>query len=84
MKIAHQTVARSTVSELDMSTIRRRVAQIKRRWTPEEAQARAAEGLRRRRELDALVGQLLGEFGADKLLTDHEDCDDAHGLTLVG
>lgn len=41
--------------ELDLLTVRERVAAIKRSWTPEEVAKRAAEGRRRRRDLEALV-----------------------------
>lgn len=77
MKIAKNTACDTFSSELDMSTIRRRVAQIKSQWSPDVVQARAAEGARRRRELDFLVSQLLGE-SCDR------PCSDTHGLTLVG
>jgi len=80
MRVAESTIRDSVGSELDMLTIRRRVAQIKNKWTPEVSQARAAEGARRRRELDAMVAQLLGD------LRDHrpEQNFDAHGLSLIG
>lgn len=77
MKIAKNTACDTFSSELDMSTIRRRVAQIKSQWSPDVARARAAEGARRRRELDSLVSQLLGE-------SNELPCRDNHGLTLVG
>ncbi len=85
MKIAEQTTRDISATELDMATIRRRVAQIKQRWTPEIAQARAAEGARRRRELDAMVNQLLHELhdqehGIEGIGSES----DSHGLTLVG
>lgn len=85
MKIAEQTTRDISATELDMATIRRRVAQIKQRWTPEVAQARAAEGVRRRRELDAMVSQLLHELhdqehGIEGIGSES----DSHGLTLVG
>ena len=48
--------------ELDLATIQRRVASIKRSWTPEESRARAVEGRRRRRELEALVGDIEFEI----------------------
>lgn len=84
MKIAPHTATRSAGSELDMLTIRRRVAQIKGRWTPEETQARAAEGTRRRRELDALVSELKGDYLDERVTDKAACCDDFHGLTLVG
>ena len=84
MKIAKQTARDTYATELDMATIRQRVAQIKKRWTPEVAQARAAEGARRRRELDALVNQLLGEMSEDYASSGPRSGSDAHGLTLVG
>lgn len=70
-------------SHLDMQTIRRRVAQIKSQWTPEVARARAAEGARRRRELDALVGHLAGEKRCEGQAAERLGRD-SHGLTLVG
>ncbi len=84
MKIATQTSRDVNSTELDMQTIRRRVANIKSRWAPEVAQARAAEGARRRRELNALVSELVGEFREDYTVDDCENKRDAHGLTLVG
>jgi hypothetical protein len=80
MRIAETTLRNNAGSELDMLTIRRRVAQIKNKWTPEVAQARAAEGARRRRELDAMVSQLLGDLRDDR----REQEADSHGLTLIG
>ncbi len=84
MKIAQHTATRSAGSELDMLTIRRRVAKIKSRWTAEETQARAAEGTRRRHELDALVSELMGDYLDDRDTRGATCCDDSHGLTLVG
>ncbi len=84
MKIAKLTSRDVNGSELDMLTIRRRVANIKSRWAPEVAQARAAEGARRRRELNALVSELLVEFRDDYASVDCETSNDTHGLTLVG
>ncbi len=84
MKIANQTSRNTNGSELDMLTIRRRVANIKSRWAPEVAQARAAEGARRRRELDALVSELMSEFCDDYSAKQCETSGDTHGLTLVG
>lgn len=85
MKIAEQTTRDISATELDMATIRRRVAQIKQRWTPEVAQARAAEGARRRRELDMLVNQLLHEFRGEEFGNEGSGSErDSHGLTLVG
>jgi hypothetical protein len=81
MRIAAETNRVAESSELDMLTIRRRVAKIKSRWAPEVAQSRAIEGARRRRELDAMVSELLGDLRADFQV---DACDDAHGLTLVG
>ncbi len=67
----------STIGDLDLRTIRQRVAAIKRTWTPEEVSARAAEGRLRRCELARLVEGLdLDALHAD-------DCD-APELTLVG
>ncbi|MCA9180022.1 MAG: hypothetical protein KDA51_01180 [Planctomycetales bacterium] len=84
MKIANQTSRDINSSELDMQTIRRRVANIKSRWAPEVAQARAAEGARRRRELDALVSELMSGFYDDYSAKPCETSGDTHGLTLVG
>ncbi len=44
--------------ELDLQTIRQRVAAIKRNWTPAEVKARAVEGRQRRKQLEELVRQL--------------------------
>lgn len=84
MKIAKQTTRDTNATELDMATIRQRVAQIKKRWSPEVAQARAAEGARRRRELDALVNQLVGELSEEYASSGPRSECDSHGLTLVG
>ena len=45
----------SNIGDLDLRTIRERVAAIKRTWTPEEVAARAAAGRVRRCELARLV-----------------------------
>ncbi len=84
MKIANQTSRDANGTELDMLTIRRRVANIKSRWAPEVARARAVEGARRRRELDALVSALMSEYSDDYSNQRRETSDDAQGLTLVG
>ncbi len=42
-----------------LSEIRRRVDRIKRQWNQDTAKARAAEGQRRRDELELLLGELL-------------------------
>jgi len=47
-----------TTLELDLQTIRQRVAAIKRNWTPAEVRARAVEGRQRRKQLEDLVRQL--------------------------
>ncbi|MCA9133034.1 MAG: hypothetical protein KDA45_07755 [Planctomycetales bacterium] len=68
---------------LDLATIRRRVASIKKRWTPETARARAIEGARRRQELDALLGGFWEQpstYAADAPC----EAKDKHGLSLVG
>ena len=83
MKIAKDTVWDTFAGELDMATIRRRVARIKSQWTPEVARARAVEGARRRRELDTLVSQLWTKSG-DQPSEEGFPCRDTHGLTLVG
>lgn len=84
MKIAKLTSRNANSTELDMQTIRRRVANIKSHWAPEVAQARAAEGARRRRELDALVSELMSDYSEEYAAEDCENSSDAHGLTLVG
>lgn len=84
MKIAEQTKRQEMTSELDLLTIRRRVAKIKKSWTPEVAHARAAEGKRRRRELDTLVAGLLREMSDEALDSPHHPSAQSHGLTLVG
>ncbi len=43
------------------SEILKRVRAIKKSWDPETARARAAEGERRRTELESLIGELLVE-----------------------
>ncbi len=48
---------------VDMDTIRRRLAKIKNRWSPEMVRARALEGTRRRAELEALLGGKTDESG---------------------
>lgn len=82
MKIAEITAAVGDHQELDLRTIRRRVAKIKQSWSPEIAQARAAEGARRRRELDALVNQWLGERREDG--ANNQRSSDRHSLSLIG
>jgi hypothetical protein len=47
-----------TTLELDLQTIRQRVAAIKRNWTPAEVRARAVEGRQRRKQLEELVRHL--------------------------
>ena len=65
---------------IDMETIRRRVEMIKKNWSPETKRARAAEGARRREELESLfLGKLCDVSGSE------EDCDlRQYGLSLVG
>ncbi|MCR9296628.1 MAG: hypothetical protein NXI32_28285 [bacterium] len=65
---------------LDLETIRRRVAKIKRGWSPETARARAIEGHRRRRELeDMLLMQMCDVEDSE------ETCDlNEYGFSLVG
>ena len=48
----------ATRLELDLQTIRRRVADIKRNWTPAEVRERAVEGRQRRKQLEELISQL--------------------------
>ncbi len=56
-----------TSSELDLRTIRERVAAIKRNWTPAEAQQRAVEGRQRRKQLEALILSM-------ELECEHDQC----------
>ncbi len=84
MKIAEQSRRRDSNSDLDLQTIRRRVAKIKNSWTPEVAHARAAEGKRRRRELDSLVETLLQEMRDDFLADCGNIADEENQLTLIG
>ncbi len=42
-------------NELDLHTIRQRVAAIKRNWTPSETRMRAIEGRLRRKQLEELI-----------------------------
>ncbi len=71
------TRSESSIGDIDMRTIRQRVAAIKRTWTPDEVAARAAEGRSRRSELARLVdGWDLEDFDSDD--------SDAIALTLVG
>ncbi len=84
MKIAHNTNRNTGGTELDMQTIRRRVDNIKKQWTPEVAQSRAAEGARRRLELDSMVSDLLREMREDYEFETAESDSDAIQLTLVG
>ena len=48
--------------ELDLQTIRQRVADIKRSWTPAEVRARAVEGRERRKQLEELIRQLEQDY----------------------
>ncbi len=67
-------------SFVDLDTIRRRVANIKNRWTPEMTRARAIEGARRRSELEDLLLELLTDTSGSE-----EVCDlKSHGFSLVG
>lgn len=84
MKIAHNKARNASGSELDMQTIRRRVANIKSQWTPEVAQERASEGARRRLELDSMVSELLREMREDYEFEVTDSDSDAARLTLVG
>lgn len=47
-----------TTFDLDLDTIRQRVAAIKQNWTAAEVRARAVEGRQRRKQLEDLVRQL--------------------------
>jgi hypothetical protein len=61
--------------ELDLATIRRRVASIKQKWSPETNRARAIEGARRRRELAALLSGVAPTANAWELCDpQHESC----------
>lgn len=65
---------------LDIETIRRRVAKIKAGWSPATAKARAAEGARRRMELENLMLDRLTDVSGSE-----ETCNLAnHGFSLVG
>ena len=70
MKICEQNETHVT-DRLDMNTIRQRVADIKRNWTPDTVRSRAIEGRRRRKELEAMVAQiemaLIEEFSEPEL-----------------
>ena len=70
MKICEQNETNVT-DRLDMNTIRQRVADIKRNWTPDTVRSRAIEGRRRRKELEAMVAQiemaLIEEFSEPEL-----------------
>ncbi len=66
--------------ELDLDTIRRRVARIKRGWSPEMVRARADEGRRRRAELENMFYEYLCDTSDSE-----ETCDLGNaGLSLVG
>lgn len=84
MKIAHNTSRNTSGTELDMQTIRCRVDNIKKQWTPEVAQSRAAEGARRRLELDSMVNDLLLEMREDYEFEAAELDNGTTQLTLVG
>lgn len=85
MKLIHnqqpsaQDVDSANASFVPMATIRKRVAKIKRRWTPEVAKSRAVEGQRRREELECLLVELL-----DAECEDGEELADFPTLSLVG
>jgi hypothetical protein len=51
-----KTASREKVVKLDLKTIRKRVHAIKSDWSPEVTKQRALEGLRRRSELERLLG----------------------------
>lgn len=84
MKIAHNTTRNNNGTELDIQTIRRRVANIKKQWTPEVARARAAEGARRRSELDSMVCGLLREMRDECEFQAYQADNATNRLTLVG
>lgn len=50
-----------STDELDLETIRQRVAAIKRNWTLAEVRSRAVEGRQRRKQLADLVRRLEKE-----------------------
>lgn len=84
MKISHNTARSASGAELDLQTIRQRVANIKKQWTPEVAKARAVEGARRRFELDSMVSALLLEMREDYEFGAADSDSEATRLTLVG
>lgn len=84
MKISRNTTRDASGAELDIQTIRQRVANIKKQWTPEVARARAIEGARRRFELDSMVSALLLEMREDYELDTFDSDSGATRLTLVG
>lgn len=57
--------------ELDLKTIRERVAAIKRNWTPAEVRERALAGRQRRHDLELLI---------EALASDQYECDNEHAL----
>ena len=75
-----QTQNRNDESQiLDIATIRRRVAMIKSGWSEETARARAAEGQRRRNQLESFLLDLLTDVAGSEETCDLRD----HGFSLV-
>ena len=80
------TIQKETQSEnreskfLDIETIRRRVAMIKNNWSEETAAARAAEGERRRQELQCMLLDLMTDVANSEESCDLRD----YGFSLVG
>ncbi|GAB5402115.1 MAG: hypothetical protein Aurels2KO_03460 [Aureliella sp.] len=57
----HESREQGLASFVPTSEILNRVRKIKEGWDPETARARAAEGERRRHQLESLIGELLVE-----------------------
>ena len=74
-----ETRRASESSHLDLDTIRRRVAMIKSGWSEETARARAAEGQRRRNQLESFLLDLLTDVAGSEETCDLRD----HGFSLV-
>jgi hypothetical protein len=82
MKILENSRNRQNTSVrfLDINTIERRVAAIKRGWSPETARARSVEGARRRRDLEDLVLDRLCDTTDSEVFCDVDEAD----FSLVG
>ena len=73
--------ARATIPMvLDMKTIRNRVAAIKASWSHETAKSRAAEGAKRREDLENMLLELMCDIEDSEGSCDLEEC----GSSLVG